>query len=234
MSELYNEKWHGWEDMKKYGPTSRHQRRLIHELLSPLMFDSVLDTGCGAGDLLVEIQQKYAVNKLAGVDFSEAAVDTCKQRLPQGEFSLLDLEKNHLAKVYDLTISVDVLEHINDDESALRNIRAMTGKYFLAMSIQGDSLPAWEVTYAGHVRNYRSGEMASKIEATGFHIEKVVEWGFPFYSPLYRWFQAKTAAAGTQGEYGLLRRMIARTLYGLFWLNSSKHGDVILVLATAR
>jgi trans-aconitate methyltransferase len=232
-SQLYDEQWHNWTDMKRYGPTSRHQRRLILDLLRPLEFESVIDVGCGAGDLLSELKQHApGVKKFAGTDISQAALDISSQRLPEGTFTLLDMQTQTLQATYDLTIAVDVLEHVEDDEAMLRNICAITGKYFLAMTIQGNHLPEWEVEAVGHVRNYQYGELQSKITKAGFRVEQVVQWGFPFYSPLYRWIQARTAAAGTTGEYGVLQKLIAQAVYTLFRLNSSQRGDVILVLAS--
>jgi len=231
--EIFDEHWEYMEDMKSYGPTSRHQRRLILNLLRPLQFDSVLDIGCGAGHLLNEIKQNHpSVKQLAGTDLVPKAIELSKARVPEGTFTKMDTTLEHLPYTFDLTTAVDVLEHVEDDEAMLRNIRAMTSKYFLAMTIQGDVMPEWEREAVGHIRNYKRGELQTKITNAGFKIDKVVEWGFPFYSPLYRWIQAQNAAGGTTGSYGASRKMIAQAIYTLFWLNSSRRGDVILVLAS--
>ena len=40
----YDQGWEsGWDDMKKYGPFSRHLRRIIKQIIRPLEFESVLD-----------------------------------------------------------------------------------------------------------------------------------------------------------------------------------------------
>jgi len=83
----------------------------------------------------------------------------------------------------------------------------------------------------GHVRNYAPGELLRKLEASGFEVVSVVEWGFPFYSPLYREFLELTGSKGTTGEFGHVRKLISRFIYLLFMLNSSRHGDEIFVLA---
>jgi hypothetical protein len=168
---------------------------------------------------------------VAGIDFSPASVELTRQRIDNGRFEVVDLEMQHLDEQYDLVVSIDVMEHIPDDVAALTNLRKMTGGYALVSSIQGDSLPQWEADSVGHVRNYHRGELAAKMEQAGFVIERVVEWGFPFYSPLYRWLLTRTGGQGTEGSYGLKRRLIANMVYGAFMLNSSKRGDLILVLA---
>ena len=78
---------------------------------------------------------------------------------------------------------------------------------------------------------YAPGELVKKIESSGFKILSVVEWGFPFYSPLYRNFLDMIGSKGTTGEYGLFRKLIAKLIYLVFLLNSSRHGDEIFVLA---
>jgi len=221
-----------WDDMKRFGPYSRHVRRWIHRLISPLDFVSVLDAGCGQGELLKEIQEFYPrVQRVAGIDFSLASVNITRQRIGAGRFEVIDLQTQRLDEKYDLTLSVDVMEHIPDDEAALTNLRQMTSKYALVSSIQGNFLPQWEADVVGHVRNYRRGELASKMKRAGFVVDRVVEWGFPFYSPLYRWILTRMSGQGTDGDYGLRRRLLAQALYGGFLLNSSRRGDLILVLA---
>lgn len=231
---------HGWEqrwdDMKRYGPYSRHVRRWVHQLIGPLSFSSVLDVGCGQGEMLHELLTTYpTIERVGGVDYSQSSVDITRQRLDTGEFAALDLQTDpmtdHFDAPFDLTISLDVMEHIEDDLAALKNMHAMTGKYALVSSIQGTHLPEWEKEVVGHVRNYHRGELVGKMEAAGFEVLKVVEWGFPFYSPLYRWFLTQVGGQGTDGSYGTGRKLIAQLIYALFLLNSSRRGDLIFVLA---
>jgi hypothetical protein len=64
---------------------------------------------------------------------------------------------------------------------------------------------------------------------------RTVEWGFPFYSPLFR--SAVSVGRGeclSYGRYGLGRRLICHALYGLFLLNSWGRGDKLFVLGEKR
>ncbi len=219
-----------WNDMKKYGPTSRHTRRFTKQLMRPLNFKSVLDVGCGQGSLLAELLTEFPEIEPTGVDISDSAVELARLKVPNGQFSVLDIVKDRLNKSFDLVICIDVLEHIPDDLSALSNIAYMTDKYLLVSSIQG-RMRHFEAEAVGHIRNYGQGELVQKIEKTGLKILDIVEWGFPFYSPLYRNFLELTGARGTTGEFSLIRRMISSILYYILFLNSSKRGDEIFVLA---
>jgi len=149
--------------------------------------------------------------------------------MPDGQFYVVDITETFLDDVCDLDVCSEVLEHIPDDLLALQNLKKMTGKYLLVSTPQG-KMREFEKE-VGHVRNYTPGELVMKIESSGFKILSVVEWGFPFYSPLYRNFLDMIGSKGTTGEFGLCRKLIAKLIYLVFLLNSSRHGDEIFVLA---
>ena len=218
-----------WDDMKRYGPFSRHLRRIIKKMIRPLDFKSVLDVGCGQGSFLKELQTEFPNIRAHGIDISPTAIEIAHKRMPDGQFYVVDITETFLDDVCDLVVCSEVLEHIPDDLLALQNLKKMTGKYLLVSTPQG-KMREFEKE-VGHVRNYTPGELVMKIESSGFKILSVVEWGFPFYSPLYRNFLDIIGSKGTTGEYGLFRKLIAKLIYLVFLLNSSRHGDEIFVLA---
>lgn len=227
----YNHGWETkWDDMKKYGPFSRHIRRLIKDIIRPLTFESVLDVGCGQGSLLAELRSQFSHIKPNGVDISASAVELARMRVPDGRFWVLDVTKEYVDEKFDLVLCSEVLEHTPDDITALNNLALMTGKYLVISTVQG-RMRRFEAEEVGHVRNYAPGELVKKAEKIGFRILSVVEWGFPFYSPLYRNFLELIGGQGTTGKFGLIRRALSNTIYCLFMLNSSKRGDEIFVLA---
>ena len=224
---------HGWEtkwdDMKRYGPLSRHIRRILKMIIRPLEFESVLDVGCGQGSLLEELRCEFPHIRPHGIDISKSAVELADRRVSGGRFWVLDITKESLDEKVDLVVCSEVLEHIPDDVAALRNLRQMTAKYLVVSTPQG-RMRRFEKT-VGHVRNYAPGELVEKLEQSGFTAVSIVEWGFPFYSPLYRNLLNLTGSKGTTGEFGLARRLISNIIYLLFMFNSSKRGDEIFVLA---
>lgn len=219
-----------WDDMKKYGPFSRHIRRNIIKLIQPLTFDTVLDVGCGQGSFLLDLRSTFPHIQPYGTDISKSAVNLARKRVPDGQFWVLDATKEHLKEKFDLVVCSEVLEHILDDKAALRNLAQMTSKYLIISTVQG-RMRRFEAGEVGHVRNYAPGELVCKVKDSGFRVIQVVEWGFPFYSPLYRNFLELTGSKGTTGEFGSIRKIISNALYYLFMLNSSKRGDEIFVLA---
>jgi SAM-dependent methyltransferase len=227
----YDHSWtNRWNDMRKYGPSGRHLRRIIGTIIADLPYSSVLDVGCGQGSLLETLMPLRPQARYAGVDFSASALDVARQRAPQAEFDRLDVTSDHLNRKFDLVLCTDVVEHIENDQEALRNVAAMTGRYLLVSTLQGRMRPYEKIV--GHYRNYAHGELQAKIEATGLKVERVVEWGFPFFSPLYRnLFSVAGVQEKTEGQYGPIRRLAAMILYTVFLMNSWRRGDYIFVLA---
>lgn len=218
-----------WDDMRRYGPTGRHSRRIVESMIAGLDYASVLDAGCGPGSLLEELRPLRPDARYAGTDFSPRAIETARRRVPWAEFARLDLTAGHLGRRFDLVVCTDVVEHIENDAAAFANLAAMTGRYLLVSTLQGRMRPFERMV--GHVRNYRPGEVQERLEAAGLVVERVVQWGFPFFSPLYRDLLTMLGGQGTEGRYGPVRRMVAEALYQLFRLNAHGRGDYLFVLA---
>ena len=115
-----------WDDMKKYGPFSRHLRRIMKNMIRPLKFESVLDVGCGQGSLLQELQSEFPNIKPYGIDVSSAAIELARKRVPSGRFYVFDITDSSLDERCDLVVCSEVLEHIPDDLLALHNLQKMT------------------------------------------------------------------------------------------------------------
>lgn len=232
--DYYNQGWADtWTDFSRLGPTRRHVRKIIHAMIEPLHFESVLDVGCGEGSLLNELTQARPGLQVAGTDVSEQALALSRRYLPDGRFSLLDLEREHLDEQADLVVCSEVLEHLEADVAAIANLAAMTRRYLVVVVPQG-TMRAFEREDVGHVRNYSRAELCAKLEAGGFAIFGVVEWGYPFFSPLYRDFLERLPTGTAEGRMGWRKRLAAELLYRVFELNAWDRGDKLFVLAGRR
>jgi 2-polyprenyl-3-methyl-5-hydroxy-6-metoxy-1,4-benzoquinol methylase len=239
LTEFYNSHWENrGQDMKTFGPFSRHIRRVIKSLVQPLEFETVLDVGCGSGLLLQELSADYPHIRPYGTDLSRVAIGVAHRAVPNGQFWIYDISQSVLNTKFDLVICSEVLEHIHDDLAAIQHLAQMTNKYLIISTPQG-RMRRFEVEHVGHVRNYAYGELVRKLEQTGFNVIRVIEWGFPFYSPLYRdlleltsrW---KTYSQSVYGKFGTRRKLVAQIVYMVFQLNSARCGDEIFVLAEPR
>lgn len=224
----YENVWHEWDDMKTYGPASRHVRGKIFKLLKGLEFRSVLDVGCGVGTLLAEIEKAYPGIELTGTEFSAEGLEIARKRLPAMKAARLDLSKEKLESKSDLVLCIDVLEHIEEDLAAMKNLHAMTGKYLVAVVPIG---PLFEVerVRVGHVHGYSAEAFSGKLEQAGFKVLKDIQWGFPFYN-IYRRILHRVPESSTTGEFGFFRRMVSYLIYLAMFLNLPFWGERYFVL----
>jgi len=224
----YDSSWDRWgEEFKLIGASSRHTRRIIKKYMENLTYKSIIDVGCATGIFLNSLDLKG--KSVAGVDISNAGINICKKKMPQGDFRVMDIGKRKLNKKYDLGICSEVLEHIDDDIKALSNLKAMcksiiitvpSGKYGEDDKVQG------------HYRRYSKKEMMLKLRKVGFKVVRIENWGFPFYSPFYRFVINRVHHDDRVGmKLSGSKKIVSHLLYCLFFFNVPGYGDRLFVLA---
>lgn len=225
--EIYDENWARWEDIKRYGPMSRHTQRLVLGECKKLKFDSILDVGCGPGVFLQLIKSRYPECSISGTDISSTAVSLAKTKFAGSEFHEIDISSRIPPGKWDLVTMIDVAEHIENDSGAFKNIRSICQKYLLIVTLEG-RMRGFE-RQIGHVRNYQSNELCTKLQNAGFSIMRYIHWGWPLYSPIYR-----NMSAGIDAHHKpvtMIKRIVSRLVYLLLYCNLPGKGDLIIVVA---
>ena len=233
VSAQYDEIWDTvYGGMQSVGPVHRHMRRLLKPILAGLEYESLLDVGCGRGDNIALLTAGHDMKKVTGVDVSNRALEQARASVV-GDFQQLDVQVARLPGTWDLVFSSLLLEHLPDDEAALRNMRAMTRRHLVVTTIAGDfdRYREWDER-VGHVRNYRVGELEGKLARAGFEMKRALYWGFPFFSPLARLVQNRSQVAA--GKFGGGARLAAEAMYLAYFLNSSRRGDLLIAVASVQ
>jgi len=222
-----------WSDAHRFSPAPRHRRRIILNILKKLDFHSCLDTGC-AQPYLLEVLLKEG--KLAfGCDISDEVIRANKNTFPGMQFEEVDISKETYPfnKKFDLVISSEVLEHIEDWRSAVKNLIQMSRRYLLI------TVPTGKVhnmdRLVGHFRHYNYEVLRDEIEKNNFKVVFYKYWGMPFhaiykylisfgsYEKAYQGFAAK--------KYGITQKLISHFLYLLFYFNDIFHsGSQLFIL----
>jgi len=227
--EIYDELWRDkWGDMQRRGPVHRHNLRRLRETVAALPdVASILDVGCGGGDNLAALAAAGPY-RLSGIDISAEAVRIARARVPSADVQVADVVASPLPRTFDLVISIQVVEHIDDDVAALRNMAHMAERFVYISTIAGRMRPSEKSI--GHVRNYTREELEEKMRGAGLRVLRTEGWGFPFYSPLFRSAAEALGAGEPSGPMRAPQRVVASLLYQLYRFNVPGRGDVLTVL----
>jgi Methylase involved in ubiquinone/menaquinone biosynthesis len=153
--------------------------------------ERVLDMGCGAGRHAFELYRRGAdvvaldqnVKDLADVAtmFEAMAAEGglpvgAAARTVEGDALALPFD----AEEFDKVIAAEILEHIRDDEQAMRELfrvlrpggaLAVTVPRWLSERINWALSDAYHEVEGGHVRIYKEDELAAKLEGAGFVVD---------------------------------------------------------------
>jgi 2-polyprenyl-3-methyl-5-hydroxy-6-metoxy-1,4-benzoquinol methylase len=106
-----------------------HVRKALKEFKKSIPTGSlnILDAGSGFGQYCYRISRMFPEAKILGVDVKQEQIDDCNsffRRIGKAgsvHFEVADLTQYKVAGHYDLILSVDVMEHILEDETVFKN-----------------------------------------------------------------------------------------------------------------
>lgn len=136
-------------------------------------FDSCLEIGCGTGFVLSGIAQSFPGRRYAGSEVYSEGLSFAEKRLPRGtSLFQMDARKMPFDAEWSLIAACDVLEHIDDDEGALREIHRslLPGGGLMLTVPQHQWMWSIQDEQACHVRRYSRGELLTKLRNAGFEI----------------------------------------------------------------
>lgn len=162
------------------------RRKIIFSLVKKYIPDNlnkILDIGCGTG--LNSELLKNKGREVVGLEISEEAIRYAAKRAPWLKVIRGSFPEINLSEKFDLITLFDVLEHIDDDNSALLAVKELLSKNGHAII----TVPAFRYLWSGHdelahhKRRYTSKELGEKIENAGLEVVKISYFNF-FFSPL--------------------------------------------------
>jgi SAM-dependent methyltransferase len=103
----------------------------------------VLDAGCGSGRNMLELSR---LGSVTGVELSETSVALARQRDAGEVISGSVLDMPFADDSFDLAVSLDVIEHLEDDLAALRELRRTVAPGGALLV----TVPAYQWLWSGH------------------------------------------------------------------------------------
>jgi SAM-dependent methyltransferase len=148
-------------------------------------FERILDAGCGSGIFSYELAKRHPEAQVLGIELEQHLVDRANEvarragltncRFEQGDVTKLDYES-----AFDLVVSVDNFEHVEDDVSAMRALlSALRPGGRLVAHVPGYErrwlLFGRRVNFdvPGHVRpGYHAEELVGRLRDAGFEVTR--------------------------------------------------------------
>jgi SAM-dependent methyltransferase len=135
---------------------------------------NLLEIGCGTGYVLTGLRDRFPALRLAGSEIFVAGLEVASRRLPEVALYQMDARRLPFDEEFDVIGAFDVLEHIDEDEVVLAELRRAVrpGGGVLLTVPQHPMLWSAVDDFSKHVRRYRRGELAAKLERAGFAVAR--------------------------------------------------------------
>ena len=147
---------------------------------------SILDLGCGGGNICGFLKQKFPSWKITGIDISEEAIIAAKQKFPKIEF--LQSSAEHIKKTnnsFDMITSFDTLEHFEKLDKVLNEVNRLLkpgGVFCIGVPLEREFPTIYWMLYqlgwrgkkhfSGHVNFFTDKTLEKKVTNHGFQLEK--------------------------------------------------------------
>lgn len=148
----------------------------------------ILEVGCSSGFFLEDLRRKTSEACLIGSDFISEPLYRLAERLPGTPIVQFDLTKCPLDDdSVDAVVMLNVLEHIQDDREALRQVHRILrpgGLAFIEVPA-GPHLYDFYDKHLMHFRRYRLEDLKSLAQETGFSVQRASHLGaflYPVFS----------------------------------------------------
>lgn len=217
-----------------FGPRHDYREALVlRRLLPALPGPEVLNAGAGAGSLTLKL-----VDAGLRVTSTDASPELCAwteaalraRGTPAGNPVIVgDLQRLELPNAsFDAAVCAEVLEHLDDDGAALRELHRVLrpGGLLLVTVPAGPYRYDWTDRWAGHRRRYTPSGLAEAMEGAGFAAPDVRAWGFPltglYHRQVYRRaLRRRLEAGGGSAGGGAPPRLLARAVRAALEIDSA-------------
>lgn len=175
----------------------------------------ILDTGTSAGTNL-RMLKELGFRQVTGLDMSEDAIAFCAAKglgpVERGDICAMPFAD----KSFDVVLATDIVEHVEDDKLALREITRVLrpgGKVLL-------TVPAFNLLWglqdrvSRHRRRYRLAPLARLMESAGLRVQRAYYFNYLLFLPILvarRAIDALGLALKSEGQVNtpLLNRALA-------------------------
>ncbi|MDO1446018.1 class I SAM-dependent methyltransferase [Rhodocytophaga aerolata] len=192
MDVIYEKQYHQLEEDNWWFVA---RRDIVYHLFRELKLGkdkTILEIGCSGGPLMKELIAN-GYSQVYGMDISEKGISLAKSRGLNNVFVMDGTNPDFAPQSFDVIIASDVLEHIKDTKTALKN-------WYTLLKPGGQVIvfvPAFNFLWSQHdvinhhFQRYTEKKLIDDLKAAGFVIRRSSYWNIALFVPtyLFRLFQ---------------------------------------------
>jgi SAM-dependent methyltransferase len=165
------------------------RRRLFASVIRKLSLPTdqpVLDVGTSAGTNL-RLLRELGFADVTGLDYSEEAIRFCAEKglgnVRRGDINQMPFP----AESFALVLATDIIEHVDDDVGALREIARVLrpGQHALVTVPAFPSLWGFQDEVSLHKRRYRMEPLLERIRAAGLEPGERFHFNYLLFAPIW-------------------------------------------------
>ena len=148
--------------------------------------DPVLDVGTSAGTNL-RMLRELGFGNVTGLDFSEEAIRFCAEKglgtVRRGDVTGMPFSD----EAFSLVLATDIIEHVDDDLGALREIARVLrpGQHALITVPAFPSLWGFQDEVSLHKRRYRMESLLERIRDAGLEAGQRFHFNYLLFAPIW-------------------------------------------------
>jgi SAM-dependent methyltransferase len=184
MDVQYETRYHQLEEQHWW---FRSRRDIIFKLVQKLGIkrtSDILEIGCSSGILMEKLRDTGFTN-LTGIDISDAGIRQAQQRGLTNTFVMDGAKLDFADESFDLVLASDVLEHIEDENAALREWTRLLrpGGQLIVF------VPAFQFLWSQHdvvnhhFRRYSGAHLSDRVANAGLKIQRLSYWNCGLFFP---------------------------------------------------
>jgi glycosyltransferase involved in cell wall biosynthesis len=180
---LYVEDERGGEILERLNRAPRFTRWMA-DVIRPYVGQRVLEIGAGIGNMSVHLMPRsvyWATDvKPEYLDYLET-MQTTRPYMRVGYANAMEPDSFPAGESFDTVVCLNVVEHVEDDVGALRNIwnALEPGGRAVILVPNGPNLYGSLDKVLGHCRRYTTEQLVAVSREAGFHVEEVLKFNRP-------------------------------------------------------
>jgi 2-polyprenyl-3-methyl-5-hydroxy-6-metoxy-1,4-benzoquinol methylase len=222
LAKTWDERNRLWSDIHQINSPTYHFRETLIQSLLPIDGEGkkALDVGCGTGEHVCQLLLRgFSVD---AIDPSPYAISVTREKAEKIGFQcsthVCGIEDFEEENTYDFILASEVLEHVEDDSSAIKKISEYLGIGGKTLITVPHNMKLWSASddVSGHLRRYAKDELREKLETAGLKVITLTCYGFPFLQGLFQIRKFITSKEGIKREE-ILQERITKNKLGHFF-----------------